>query len=185
MKKWLFNPFVYVAGGKALFIGTVIMLLTAVLCFYSNTHFDAILHMHPGAPHHPLSSYFIDQFVGWSCLVVVFFVAAKIFSPSSIRFIDVAGTMALARWPAAILAILGFGISIPHTMDPDKLVAGLTAATVVCSLLSLVFVVWMVALFYNAFTVSCNMKGGKAVGVFVVGLLAADALSRVITGLLY
>jgi hypothetical protein len=179
MKKWLFNPFTYVAGGQALGIGMLVMAITSVVGFYSHAHFDGVLHMSPGVPS-PFMIFAIEQLVCWLCVLLTFYAGGKFFSTSSIRLIDVAGTTALARWPAIMLVTLGFWINVPHTTLPQELLESLTVTTIVSLLLSIVFVVWMVALFYNAFRVSCNMKGGKGVAVFVVALLVADALSRII-----
>jgi hypothetical protein len=40
------------------------------------------------------------------------------------------------------------------------------------------FLCWMVALMYKSFSVSCNVKGGKAIGTFVAGLIIAEILSK-------
>jgi hypothetical protein len=37
----------------------------------------------------------------------------------------------------------------------------------------------MVALMYKAFSVSCNVKGGKAIGTFIGGLLLAEIISKI------
>src|SRR4051812_45608613 len=108
MKKWLFNPFVYIAGAKSLLIGWVIMLATAVIGYYSKTHFDGVVDLHTGYAT-PLYAYFFEQIIDWGCFALVFYIAGAIFSSSSIRFIDVAGTAALARWPVIFSAIIGFG----------------------------------------------------------------------------
>jgi hypothetical protein len=179
MKKWLFNPFIYVAGGKALVIGLLVMAATAVTGYYSNAHFDGVIDMHVGKVS-PLLIYLIEQVVDWSLLAVTFFAAGKLFSTSSIRIIDIAGTLALARWPALFSAVIGFGIQTPEFIAPEKLLASVTPTFVALSLLSVVFMIWMIALMYNAFTVSCNMKGGKAVGIFITGLLIAEILSKLI-----
>jgi len=179
MKKWLFNPFEYVAGGKALVIGLVCMAIAAVTGYYANTHFDGVLHMNRSMPHLLIMT-ISEQVVCWLCVVLTFFIAAKIFSRSAIRFIDVAGTVALARWPAIMQLILGMGLDIPKTSSPEALAQRISAVTIVCALLSVAFVVWMVTLFYNAFKVSCNIKGGKGVAIFIVSLLLADLLSRLI-----
>jgi hypothetical protein len=39
--------------------------------------------------------------------------------------------------------------------------------------------VWMVALMYRAYSVSCNTKGGKAIGSFIAALIIAEILSIV------
>ena len=49
-----------------------------------------------------------------------------------------------------------------------------------CALGVLAMLVWMVALMYRAFSVSCNVRGGKAIGVFIAALVLAEAISKVI-----
>jgi hypothetical protein len=175
MKKWLFNPFVYVAGERALFIGIVAMMATAVVGYFSHTHFDGVLDIHNGRIS-PIGVHIAEQVIDWLCLTIVLYIGGLIFSSSKIRLIDVAGTMALARWVMIFPAIIGFGIHMPAEQpkmvsDALKLV---TPSMVALSLLDVVFSIWMVALLYNAFSVSCNMKGGKSAGVFIAGLAIAE-----------
>ena len=185
MKKWLFNPFVYIAGMRALLTGWAIMLVTAGIGYYSNAHFDGVIDMHTGRIA-PLPVYFWEQLIDWGCVVLLFYPAGLIWSKSSIRFVDVAGTFALARWPMIISAILGFGIKMPaaiHTVD--DVMNAITGTVILIGLFVMVFTIWMIALMYHAFTVSCNMKGGKAIGIFIAGLLIAEILSHVILHQLY
>jgi hypothetical protein len=179
MKKWLFNPFVYVAGTRALLIGIAVMAVTAVIGVHSNAHFDGVIDMHAGriTP---------AQLIDWGLVVVLFYAAGLLFSRSSIRFIDVAGTMALARWPMIFCALLSFGIpplGQVHTLD--EVLKAITPTAIAIGLLGLVFTIWMIALMYNAFKVSCNMKGGEAIGTFIVALLIAEVLSHVMLHQLY
>jgi hypothetical protein len=177
MKKWLLNPFVYVAGSRALLLGVAAMTLTAVIGFYSHAHFDGAVDMHVGKIS-PLPVYFVEQFINWSTLSILFYVAGKLFSRSSIRFIDVSGTTALARWPTIMVAILAFGIHTPaKSTSPDQLLASITIGTIIFALATLVFLIWMIALLYNAFSVSCNLKGPRATGIFIGTLIAAEILS--------
>jgi hypothetical protein len=37
----------------------------------------------------------------------------------------------------------------------------------------------MVALMYKAYTVSCNIKGSKAIITFIISLIGAEVLSKV------
>ena len=46
--QWLFNPFRFVAGYKALLSGLVIILLSAFVGSLGNTHFDGVLDVHIG-----------------------------------------------------------------------------------------------------------------------------------------
>jgi len=186
MKKWLFNPFVYIAGARALVVGCIVMLLTAVIGFYSHTHFDGVIDLHFGKVS-PLSYHLLEQLIDWACIVIVFFIAGKIFSRSSIRFVDVAGTLAFARWVLVFPTLIGFAINAPATLphDTNEILKLVTPAMICYGLVSLVFIIWMIALMYNAFTISCNLKGGKATGVFIAALLAAEILSKIAIHFLY
>lgn len=183
MKKWMFNPFIYIAGTKALAIGWTVMIATAVIGYFSHAHFDGVLDLHNWPHATPLVLHLLEQLNDWLMLTIVFFVAGKLSSNSSIRLIDVAGTMALARWVAIVPAIMGFGIhvpeNIPHTQE--QILAMITPLTIVLGLLSFVFIIWMVVLLYNAFAVSCNLKNGKATVPFIVGLILAEAASWTIS----
>lgn len=184
MKKWLFNPFTYVAGGKALALGLISMAMAALAGFATTTHFDGVLHMSPGGSN-AIWIFMAEQLICWVSVTIILFAGTVIFSPSKTRIIDMAGTQALARWPSFIIAALGAGITTPKGLSPEAIAEAITPLTIVCLLLTLTFIVWMVALFYNAFRVSANMKGEKGVAVFVIGLLLADALSRIILSQLY
>ena len=40
--------------------------------------------------------------------------------------------------------------------------------------------IWMIALMYKAYTVSCNVKGAKVVTTFILSLILAEILSKVL-----
>jgi len=172
MKQQLFNPFIRLAGGKALLLGLLGLLLTSVVALLSQTHFNGVLDVHkmPDAANHIYALYFIESGVVWVVCTLMFYLAGLIFSSSSIRIIDVAGTMALARWPLIFAAVIGFFYHYaPFTRDLGQLRGALIGA-----LLTMPFTIWMVALMYNAFTVCCNIKGGRNIMVFIVTLLLAE-----------
>lgn len=180
MKKWLFNPFIYVAGTKSLLIGAGVIILTAVIAIFSQTHFDGPIDMHMGADL-SIPAAFVEPLIDWICLVLPLYLLGRIASGSSIRFIDVAGTEALARWPMFIVALLGF-IRPPDkvTSADDALKLITQPSFIIQSLAVLPFIVLTVALMYNAFSVSTNLKGGKGAGIFIAGLVIAEILSKVI-----
>ena len=43
----------------------------------------------------------------------------------------------------------------------------------------LVFLCWEVYLMYKSYSVSCNVRGGMAIGTFVAGLFLAEILSKI------
>jgi len=184
MKKWIYNPFVYIAGARALAIGMVIMIVAAVILPFNNGHFDGAVDVHFGAKT-TLIRAFCETLISWACLVLALYGFGLITSESSVRFIDIAGTTALARAPMIFLALLGF-IASPPDIDPHKatlqelMKIALSPGVITEAILSLPILVWTIALMHNAFSVSTNLKGGKSVAAFIGGLVVAELVSKII-----
>jgi hypothetical protein len=181
---WLFNPFKFIAGWKALVVGWAIMLLTAGIAFLGKTHFNGVIDAHTGIPA-PFFIFVLDGFIAWALTVIFFYGSALLFSGSSTRLIDVAGTMALARAPMLIVAFLF--LAMPPLKDIRQIrdIHDIDSMVLFISLGALVFTIWMIALMYHAFTVSTNMKGRKAIWVFIVTLVIAEIASQFIFYPLY
>ena len=185
----LFNPFVYIAGAQALGLGLAAILLAGLVGSLSHTHFDGVLDTHTGAPA-PLGVFLAEGLIDWLCLAVVLLIFGKIISKTSFRTIDLLGTQALARWPTLFISLVTLPNAIQrfshHVLEeltkpggkiefntPDAII--FFAALIVMLLL----ICWVVALMYKAYSVSCNVKGGKAIGTFIAGLLLAEILSKI------
>ena len=170
--KFLINPFERIAGWQALAIGVVVMAITAVIGHINHIAFDGVLDIHAGAII-SLSTSFIMQAVDLFALFLTMWLAGICFSKTKLRAIDVAGTMALARVPMLLLAIVCFLPVIPKGLfDMPRII--------VFALICLPFSIWMIALMYNAYTVSCNLKGTRAVVTFIVALIVAEIVSKLI-----
>lgn len=174
IKQQLFNPFLRVAGFRSLGLGIMAMMLTGFVAFYSKCHFDGVLDAHVGAA----TSLWLcaaEPLIDWLCITLCLYLGGIIFSKSAVRFVDVAGTMALARWPMFFVALLAF-ISVlqPGVTTPSPFILG------VALLLVLLFSIWMVILMYNAFVISCNIKGAKGTSVFIASLILAEIISKLI-----
>jgi hypothetical protein len=177
----LFNPFGEIAGSKALFYGLLAMMLTGFTGYFSHTNFPDVLSIKVIPEHMPLGYFFVQQLVIWLIPSLIFYGFAFWGSLSSVRVVDVFGTMALARFPYIFAAPLGFPGSIKRfgdyimtlVMERDMTATISTFDITMAIILMFVMIlltVWLVALMYNAFRVSSNLKGGKAVGMFIAGL---------------
>ena len=162
------------------------MLLAGLAGAWGHTHLDGVLDLHSGAAG-PLWLFLGEGVMDWLCLSAVLWGCGKIISPSAFRAVDLFGTQALARWPALGLCLL----TLPPAFRrfADELVAQLQQGAFQINMadavvfgfvvvLSLPLLCWMVALMYKSFSVSCNVRGGKAVGMFIGGLLVAEILSK-------
>ena len=167
--KWIYNPFEKIAGGQALFLGIVIMALTAVVGKFSHVAFSGVLNINPWATF-DLSTYFAIQAVNFVVLFLTMWLAGVIFSKTKLRAIDVAGTMALALSPMLLLAIICFLPIVPASpYDITRII--------VFFFISIPFIIWMIALMYNAYSVSCNLKGMRAILSFTGALAVAEIIS--------
>lgn len=189
----LFNPFFYVAGGKALGIGLAAIVLAGLIGAWGNTHFDGVLDTHTGA-HAPLWFFLAEGIIDWLCMAAVLLALGLLMSKTAFRALDVLGTQALARWPTLLVATLmlpgavgRFGAQLVGRIGHPEASRAINIpdAIVFCVvvLATIPITCWMVYLMYKAYSVSCNVKGGRGIGSFVVGLLAGEVLSKLCIGL--
>jgi len=182
---YIFNPFTYVAGWPALFIGLVVILAAGYIGSFSNTHFDGVLDTHSGA-RAPLWFFLSAGIIDWFCLGSVFLVLGKITAKTSFRLIDLFGTQAMARYPTLFVALAT--LPAGYLRFTHYLLQGATAPVNVVDALffgsailtMLLCLGWMITLMYKGYSVSCNVKGGKAAGTFIGGIIMAEIISKVV-----
>lgn len=192
LKTWLFNPFHYLAGGKALGLGLTVILISGLIGWIGNVHLDGVLDWHTGGQvKAPLWFFLAEGLIDWLSLAILLLIAGIILSKSRVRALDVLGTQALARWPmlpavflGLIPAVYAFSDYLKERLLPGQGSAGAGVGTialgVVCTILAILMIIWMVALMYRAYAVSCNLKGARAVVSFIVVLLLAEAVSKIV-----
>jgi hypothetical protein len=115
---------------------------------------------------------FAMQGINFLAMFLTMWLAGVLFSKTKPRAIDIAGTMALARYPMLLLAIVCFLPIAPASLYDIPRV-------IVFIFIGLPFIAWMIALMYNAYSVSCNFKGVRAVVSFIGALLVAEIISKI------
>ena len=181
--RWLFNPYMRIAGGQALAIGLSVIVVSGMAAAAGGVHFDGLLDFHVG---HTVSFWLpiVEGLVNWSVITALLVLVSFLVAPRTVRLVDIAGTQALARWPLlpaalvctlpavrraneeAVAAVLEGRLAMP---TPVGLVAALFAAACV---------IWMVALMWKAYSVSCNQRGGRAVALFVAAVVLGEAATK-------
>ncbi len=190
---FLVNPFNRIAGGKALAIGLVVVMLTTLLGQLNGVIFDGVLNVHLVSV--TMTQAVIMQGISLLSLIVFMYLSGKIFSASSIRFIDVAGTMSLSRFPFLLISLMtifsGVSASINEVVQSLYLQSFASIGFSVWLIFGLsiaVFIIvaiWFIVLAYNGFSVSCNIKGAKNGIVFAVSFIIAEVVSILAIMLLY
>ncbi|MDR3093665.1 MAG: DUF3887 domain-containing protein [Bacteroidales bacterium] len=164
--KFLLNPFERIAGWKALTTGLAVMALTALAGVYSGIGFKGVLDVHIYET--SISMALICQIVNLLSITLLMWLGALLlFKSRSLRLVDVAGTLALARAPYLLAALFGFLSPLMTNM----------VYVISFSLFAIVVIIWTVALMYNACAVSCHLKGTKGTIFFIVGVILAEVLS--------
>lgn len=190
LRQYLFNPFRTVAGLKALLLGLGFITATSLIASVGGVHFDGVLDVHIYKPG-PMGLFLTENLINWLCMVLFLFFSALIVSRSQWRFIDIAGTQALSRWPTLITALVMLPGANRRFGDylMSKLGQGDTTTTVnstdaviffIAAIIAVLMIIWMVALMYKAYTVSCNVKGAKAIVAFIISLLLAEVVSKIL-----
>ncbi|MDR3218174.1 MAG: YIP1 family protein [Dysgonamonadaceae bacterium] len=189
--KVLINPFRFVAGGKALFFGFLVMALLVVLAFLADIGFDGVLDMHYGCGEREKSflPHIYCIFGSWIIAVAVFYVTALIAAGKKVRIVDIAGTFALAKTPLLINALLAFlpvakimcGMDLTNISSPETMQQLMLTLLKVSPLLivNVIILIWYIVLMYNAYSVSANIKGAKGILTFIAALLVSEILSKV------
>lgn len=199
LRQMLFHPFIRIAGGTSLFLGLASIVLAGLIGATQGLHFDGVLDVHIGRVA-PWWLFVAEGLIDWLCPALLLLVAGFFLSKTAFRSIDLIGTQALARWPMQLIALVclapGFHrfsaalvkslVGLKPGQVPQFPPFGADGAVfALVTLLMLACTVWMVALMWKSFSHCCNVRGGKAVAVFVIALLLAEALSKVLIGQLF
>jgi len=197
-----YNPFTYIAGGRALLAGLLILLLASAIGTLSGIWFPGVLDIKL-TYYGSFAIHFGTSLLVWFISVVVLYVTALLLSPSRVRLLDMAGTLALARAPLLLGAFTGFFGSIKKATDywlyfaaeklhgimPVEMTETVSPVvmhpwdwTVAITLMLVIIavVIWMVALMFHAYRVSANLKGVRAGLSFGIGLFVAQIISNIL-----
>lgn len=188
MKTILFNPFLKTAGSKALLIGLVFVIVSSILAFYFQTHFDGVLDVHFGEINQWWIP-FVENGINILSLFLIFYILGAILTKGRVRWIDILGTTVLARFPLIIMPfgnagnfVQDLGESIakdPTHLSEIQFGAGEIIFLILFIILSMCVLIWYVALLFNAYKISTNLKKGTLVVSFICGLLLAEIVSKI------
>ena len=171
--KRIFNPFRYIAGAKSLIFG-LIFIATSILLLYSGGYIqDSYIHIGMAAA--PLWKVAAMQILWWVLPAGILYLCGLMLSKSKIRIIDILGTTAFAQ---LILLLMIAPMLLPVVMNNMlESVASLQTGAVpdmaeftpmiIYSIWSLICLVLFYIWNYNAFAVSCNVGGWKAIAAFI------------------
>ena len=181
-KNWslLWNPFIRIAGWQAFGMGIVIVIISAVLASFGNLLFDGAIDAH-FVSNVSIWSSFIVTGISLLSVVLSMYVIGLIIS-KNFRFVDILGTMTLARAPFLILAVLSLFVTSPDVEQvlQNPMIVLDYPSFLVLGVISVPIIVWYIALMYNGLKVSTGTKGTKLTIGFIGGILVAEVISKLL-----
>ena len=183
--KRIFNPFHYIAGAKALVFG-LIFIATATLLLYSGGLIqDSYIHI--GMATAPLWYVAVMQIIWWLLPATLLYLGGVAVSKSKIRLIDMLGTTAFAQL-ILVLMIAPMLLPAVHNSTTEILAVvqsgavptiGAMLPLALYSLYSIVCLAMFFVWNYNAFAVSCNLSGSKAIVLFISAQIVTTIIGLV------
>jgi len=174
----LMNPYTRIAGLSAFGLGMIFMVLIGFFGAANGVVFDGVLDMHfPGKV--TLLNSFLYLAIDLVSLILVMFIAG-LFVSKTFRFVDILGTMTLSKAPFLILALVAYFVTVPDMKDilKDPNIIFQSVSFLVILILSLPIIIWNITLIYNAFKVSCDVKGTTLNLNVIYGLLLSEVISK-------
>ena len=184
--KALFNPFRYIAGAKALIFGLVFIVASTLLLYSGGFIQDSYIHI--GMADAPLWHVATMHFIWWLLPALLLYLCGLALSKSKIRIIDILGTTAFAQ---LILLLMIAPMLLPVVMNNMlESVAALQSGAIIeptslmpiiiYSIWSLICLVVFYIWNYNAFAVSCNVSGWKAIVAFIAVQVVVTIVGAII-----
>ena len=185
LARWLFNPFVRIGGWTSLAAGLAGIVAAGFVAAAAGIRFDGLLDLHfVGSV--PTYLPIAEGLINWIAIVAVSALIARLFGGgSNVRLLDVAGTLALARAPLVLAALLCTVPWIRDSLDYDVILQSpnlisLVAGMLVGVLAILACFAWMIVLMWKAFSITANMKGGRGAAFFIAALAAGELISKIL-----
>lgn len=175
----LVNPFTRIAGLQAFGLGLLFVALMGFVGASSGVAFDGVFDMHLFK--NTVAQAFTFLGIDVLSLVLVMWVVGLVTS-KNFRFIDILGTMILARAPFLLLAIFGYFVEAPdlNAIMKDPYVILQSTTFLVMMVFTMPVMVWCIALMFNALKVSCDLKGSRLTIAFIIGLFVSEIIAKIL-----
>lgn len=183
---YLFQPYLYVDGWKAIGWGLGFQLLATLLAFLLSGRFDGFLDYHFGDKLR-FSQVASDQLINLAVLLLVFGGCITLMSRGRNRLTDVIGLLLLARAPVVLLPLLNLGDYFrqlsPRLLTDELALSQLptpaeSIALLLFSLFSLAILVWWLVMLFQVFRLLIHKTGMGYTLLFILLVVLAEYLSK-------
>jgi hypothetical protein len=188
MKTILFNPFENYSEKQLLLFGFLLAIVASALSTLLNGRFDGVLDLH-FVEKSTFIVAIIDMAIGISIQTFSLYIIGKIINKKT-RLIDILSTCLIAKIPFYFL--LFFNINNKMFVITHKLLdfvsqkKAINLETLDLSLLifsgiaTFMCLIWSVMLLYNGFKTATNVKETKHIILFILSIITAEVVSKII-----
>jgi len=188
MKTILFNPFQNYTEKQLTIVGVLTAMVAGILAVLLNGRFDGVLDLHFVPKTSALHSA-SDIAIAIITLTLLLFIFGKIINKKT-RFIDLLAASLIAKIPFYFLLL--FNINNKMFLVTEKLVnmvsknktIAIEAADmtlIVCSgIATFICLIWSIVLLFNGFKTATNSKETKHIILFIVAIILAEILSKIL-----
>jgi hypothetical protein len=122
-------------------------------------------------------------------------------SAKHVRFQDILGTVTLSKYPLVLSVVMSLAYSKWLNELSEKILSAANIQEIIeifnrltpldytlflmMTIVSILFLVWTIALLFNAFRVSTNLKGTKCALLFIAIILISEIIIHVAISLIY
>jgi hypothetical protein len=188
MRTLLFDPFQRYSEKKILLFGIPITFFGSFLGWYFNARFDGVIDLHFVKSIFPFQPFF-DNLIALFCLNLVLIGLGKYFNPKT-RIVDVVAATTIARTPIYLLTIFNVNNSI-FNISQRLLLATQAQKIEVIAIADLVIILffatvsmaaiaWFFIILWNGFKTATNAKGIQKIVVFVIAVIIAEIINKVL-----
>ncbi len=177
----LFNPFRYIAGTKSLVLGIIFIISEFALLYCGGYVIDGYVHISDRPAGMDLWQASVIQILMWLVPALMLYLCGLVMSHSRIRIVDILGTTAFAQIlllpmiaPLLIPAVTDMlDSAVAAAVDQSSVIETLPSVSLL--LIGVWSLAWLILFYvwnYNAFSTSCNVRGAKAIAVYIAVLTA-------------
>jgi hypothetical protein len=184
LKKILLNPIEKYSENQLFLFGIIFLLIGSYVSSFCHVNFDGFFDLHFSNYQLSFAELLAQNLINIVVLFICLYLAG-IYRYKKTRMIDMLNTVLTARIPFYFLSLFNVkhSLSVNPSMPINELIdfaMDNLFLMMSMSVLMIMAMIWMVTLLYSGYKIATNAKGNTAIILFIVALIAAEAISKLI-----
>ncbi|MFK7756075.1 MAG: hypothetical protein AB8B53_04000 [Flavobacteriales bacterium] len=189
MKTLLFKPFDRFSETALITVGLIAAVIGSYLAHLFQVRFDGALDLHFSPDLVSLETAFIENGINIACLTLFSFIAGKLIN-KRVRLVDLLAVSLIARIPFYLVSLMNSSNALSAASNEvleavraeslESISSSSMMLLGVLALVSILVLVWYIALLWRGFKVATNAKGSTHIIYFIGALLVAEVVSKLL-----